>query len=103
MEQIGIELFALIWPIIGTFVSTIMGTAVFKRFFPDVNARVVTWVVIGILVVVVGLVLSWLPSWLVFAIGIFSAGFYSQVIKLPESLSDQSKKIGGGGGYFRPR
>lgn len=111
MDTVLNELWALIVPIVGTIVSTIVGSEIFKsitrRLFPNANDKVlsetVTWIVYAVMIVVVALIANWLPTWLVLVLGLLASGIYSQVIKLPVKLFSNDRKrekdppVGGGG------
>lgn len=95
-------LISLLAPIVATIAGTITGTELFKRIWPDVPARAVTYAVWVLAIGIVYIILNLLPLWLVIALLLISSGLYSQVLKPPiQWLSGNSKgrtPIGGGGG-----
>ena len=95
-------LISLLAPIVATIAGTITGTELFKRIWPDVPARVVTYAVWVLAIGIVYIILNLLPLWLVIALLLISSGLYSQVLKPPIQWLLGSNKgrtpIGGGGG-----
>lgn len=102
------ELILMITPIVATIVSTIMGTELFKKLFPNATSRTVTYIVWGLVAVVVWLILDLFPWWLTAALLLVSSGLYSSILKVPIGWaknaisSDRNPPIGGGGGGPRP-
>lgn len=96
-------LISLLAPIVATIAGTITGTELFKRIWPDVPARVVTYAVWVLAIGIVYIILNLLPLWLVIALLLISSGLYSQVLKPPiqwilGSREERNRPIGGGGG-----
>lgn len=114
MEEINFALIAdqllsILAPIIGTIVTTIMGTEAFKwitvKTGLNISSRQVTWIVWGLVAVIVWLVLQWFPWWFIIILGLLAAGGYSwwikpilQKIGIARRDDERQPPIGGGGG-----
>lgn len=102
------QLLAILGPIVATLVSTLMGTEAFKwvtdKLKINISARTVTWIVWGVVALIVWLVLDLFPLWFVVVLGVLAAGGYSWWIKPVLTKMGIAKErdkvppIGGGGG-----
>ena len=103
------QLQAILGPIVATIVCTIMGTEIFKRIVAKTNlnisSRTVTWIVWGVVGLVVWLILQWFPLWFIVVLGLVAIGIYSGMLKpvltrlgLSSSKDGKVPPIGGGGG-----